>query len=157
MKLHIGSIRNNKDSAKLVRTSLETMQLEPGLGTSLMDKYTTTPFGIWIEATLNNSIQDFLSSCDAKLMYSNLWCPKKQRKGDTFLMHEIYQKYKDNNRLLKQMNRCRVAVQVIILADISDSEGKEIMSNIMIGKKPVNRRSKLDWSIMGTIKLKYWK
>ena len=40
LKLHIGSIRNNEDSAKLVKTSLEITQLELGLGTPIMERTT---------------------------------------------------------------------------------------------------------------------
>ena len=66
-----------------------------------MDRDTTTPYEIWTETTLNHSIKNFLHSCDAELKYTSIWCPKKQRKGDKFLMKAIYKKYKDNKRLLK--------------------------------------------------------
>ena len=72
-------------------------------------------------------------------------------------MKEIYRKYKENKRLLKQMNRCRIAVQAITLADITDSEGKEISEEAMQGQKPTHRRSKIDWPTMGRIRKKYWK
>ena len=77
LKLHIGSIRNNEDSAKLITTSLEIAQLESGLGTPIMGKNTTKPFGVWTEPTLNHSIKRFLCRCSAELKYTNLWCPKK--------------------------------------------------------------------------------
>ena len=59
-------------------------------------------------------------------------------------MKEIYKKYKDNKRLLKQMNRCRIAVQAITLADITNLEGKKTTEEALLGGKPTYRRSKLE-------------
>ena len=72
-------------------------------------------------------------------------------------MKEIYRKYKKNKRLIKQMNRCRIAVQARTLVDITDSEGKEISEEAMQGQKPTHRRSKIYCRTMGRIRKKYWK
>ena len=127
------------------------------MGTPIMERTTKIPFEIWTETTLNHSLKRYMRTCEAELIYTDIWCPKKQRKGDKFLMKEIYRKYRDNKRLLKQMNRCRIAVQAITLADITESDGKKITVEVLIGHTPTHRGSRLDWPIMGRIKTKYWK
>ena len=72
-------------------------------------------------------------------------------------MKDLFRKYRSNKRLLKQLNRCRMAVQAITLADITDSSGKELTKNALMGLKPAHRRSKLEWPTLGSIKQKYWK
>ena len=43
-------------------------------------------------------------------------------------MEELYDKYKSDKRLLSQLNRCKLAVHGIIVADIMDASGETLMT-----------------------------
>ena len=157
IKLHIGSIRNDVDTAQLIKASQEITQLESGLGTPIMSKVTKRPFQNWTENTINHSIKEYMSSFDAEIRYTEGWTPTKQRKGDKFLMEELHDKYKTDKRLLAQLNRCRMTIQAITLSDITDSKGEIISPQQLEGQRPQERRSTITWPSVGPIKKKYWK
>ena len=67
-------------------------------------------------------------------------------------MEELYEKYRSDKRLVYQLNRCRMAVQTMALADITDSSGEILTSDQLDGKRPQDRRSDMEWPTVGPIK-----
>ena len=57
------------------------------------------------------------------------------------MMEELYDKYGTDKRLVSQLNRCRMAVQAMTLADITDSSGETLSPEQLDGKRPQERRS----------------
>ena len=72
-------------------------------------------------------------------------------------MEELYDKYKQDKRLISQLNRCRMKIQAITLADITDASGRYLMIEQLKGNRPQERNSKVEWPTVGNIRKKYWK
>ena len=122
-----------------------------------MAKSTSRPFSKWTEHTVNHSIKAYIEKFEGKLIYTEGWLPKNQRKGGVFLMEELYDKYKTDKRLISQLNRCRMSVQAITLADITDANGRFLIMDQLEGKRSQERKSKVEWPTVGNIRKKYWK
>ena len=72
-------------------------------------------------------------------------------------MNMFYKKYKQHKNTLEQLNRCRVSLQVLTVADITTSSGTEICSAILQGSKTPGRQSTYCWPLQKAISNKYWK
>ena len=48
-------------------------------------------------------------------------------------------------KVLKQLNACRIFLQVLTLADISDGSGREVLKGSLQGSRHNDRRSSYDW------------
>ena len=70
---------------------------------------------------------------------------KPQRDGDKFIMEEMMKKGYDKQKLLR-LNKCRIYLQVVTLADITNGDGSKISHNYLNGRKDPSRRSKFEWT-----------
>ena len=71
-------------------------------------------------------------------------------------MEHMGKKYKGQNKILQQLNRCRKFLQVTTIADITTASGKEIYPWALSGNKDINRPSINTWINQGDTKKKYW-
>jgi hypothetical protein len=60
---------------------------------------------------------------------------------------------------LHQINMCRIALQVILLSDITAVDGKRILQKYYTGKahRESGRRTRLNWPPVGTLPNSWWK
>ena len=78
-----------------------------------------------------------------------LGCP-----GDSFLMPEFSRVYK--KRQLDQLNRCRLYLQVITLADITTADGNTVTTAVWKGAKDLSRPSRYEWPKQHRSSEPYW-
>ena len=122
IQLLIGSIRNGDSGGDLALKSLEYLQLEAGTSNSVLSPTPDDNTHNWLTTTWLTSVQRALLECEVQIKVTNEWIPQTQRTNDTYIMEEFAKKYA-NPRLLRQLNRCRIYLQAITLADITDSTG----------------------------------
>jgi hypothetical protein len=72
---------------------------------------------------------------------TGLWAPTKARQGDTALMDEFL-KQDMTDAQMKDVNRCRIYLQVFHISDIEDLSGNTIEEGEKRGKRQSNRTSK---------------
>ena len=73
--------------------------------------------------------------------------PKTQRVGDEFLMNRLLRRFQEyfTPKEIRSINKCRIFLQVLTLADIYDRGGKNICANIRTGTRLPERTSKYKW------------
>ena len=114
------------ETAPLIKGSLEYLQLYAGVGTPILKAETDIPVTARAEQGWLTSVKKYLSSCDAEILLTQQWCPELQRTGDSFLMEALQQKFSGQLKKLKTLNRCRLYLRVLTLADISTSSGDKL-------------------------------
>ena len=92
------------------------------------------------------NVCDFLVSIEGTIHLEHKWNLAIQRTHDIFLMDAIMNHIPHfPPKVLKQMNACRIFLQVLSLADISDGSGREILKSSLQGIWHNDRRSSYDW------------
>jgi hypothetical protein len=74
----------------------------------------------------------------------NAWCPSISRQHDASLM-EVALSYQFNHHQLREINSCRVYLQVITISDITDAAGIRILPSAFLGHRDPSRPSSLHW------------
>jgi hypothetical protein len=87
---------------------------------------------------------------------TGIWAPTKARQGYTALMDEfITQDMTDAQ--MKDVNRCRIYLQVFHTSDITDLAGNTIEDWAKQGKRQSNRTSKWNWPVQQRPPAGAWK
>jgi hypothetical protein len=113
---------------------LEQAQLEVGIGMSFLSEPFDT-YGFLLMECLWATIWAFISAHNISLSYGNQVLPQCQRQGDEFIMQLLIQKPTLSHSDLISCNQCRLAIEVVTLADIVTGDGKCIQSDY-IGAHP---------------------
>ena len=82
--------------------------------------------------------------------------PQLQRERDISLMEAFQTKY-TGKKILAQLNRCRVLLQVITLSDITDASGMKLCPFIISGRIHPQRKSVYTWRNQSEMHSKAWR
>ena len=130
-------------TSKLLGISLSYLQLAVGVCSSVL----TLPYhsySTWIDSYWLTSFWRFLCKSQITLELSTQWIPSLARIDDIALMeHFVNVGYPASQ--LAQLNRCRLYLQVITLADIVSADGSFILPDAFIGVPLSDRKSALKW------------
>jgi hypothetical protein len=143
-KLHLflGHLRLGDRAGDLLHINLSYIQLVTGLGMFFLNKdyqlYT------WIEEGWLTSLWDFTSSIGVSFVYPDVWIPPRSREHNLHLIEHI-QTLNLTDKSMDILNRCRLYLQVITLADITSADGKEIMPGVKKGQRLDEQTSRLEW------------
>ena len=118
----------------MVLIALDTFQLLAGRSQYVwehpeLDCSYATVEGDWVQ-----SVREFLAHVNCTLHLKKAWKPKHQRVNDRFLMDQTDDLGFSNNDLIK-INRCRVYLQVLTLADITSGDGQHLLPGAMAGNR----------------------
>ena len=109
---------------KLIHTELELANMELGVGLHLFD----LDFSKWGHLLTDCWIKSLWQFCsDNGIELRGDYCkPTTQRHGDYFLMERLVENYYDNftKGELQTINRCRIYLQFLTMADISTGDGQ---------------------------------
>ena len=145
--------RRNSLSGELIRGSIEAVKLEAGMpGTFFeLDYYTLHPLitDCWIKSVWRETtILDIQVIERTPVLQLN-------RNGDVFLIQAFLEKgYK--GRRLERLNRCRIYLQVLSLADICSGSGTYIIPSIKQGHNPYPTNDHLDWPAQSSPTTAMW-
>jgi hypothetical protein len=125
LNLFIGHLRKDDKTGQLIKISMSYIQLLVGSSISFLHlpfpKYTK-----WIESCWLTAIWQVLHRVKIKLTAKNQWLPMLQRAQDTMLM-DYFISLKYTHTDLDLLNKCRVYLQVLTLADITSADGRKIV------------------------------
>jgi hypothetical protein len=76
-----------------------------------------------------------------------LWQPTENREGDIVIMESMIAPGKFTNKDLKEINYCRIYLQVFYLSDITNIKGNKIVAWPGRGQKQYGRQSTWEWSV----------
>jgi hypothetical protein len=100
----------------------------------------------------------FLKICDSTIQTTGTWKPLRERKGDVALM-EVFAHNIFTAKEIKDINRCRMYLQVFYLSDVTGIAGYPIEAWVIKGKRDDTRSSKWEWPIQqrpSTVAWKVW-
>jgi hypothetical protein len=107
----------------LIRTSIEAAKLELGTGSTLFQT-NYKKFGQLLTACWIMHTWKFMSEFDITLIEGTATLPLR-RVGDKFIINYFHQ-YGFKGKELLRLNRCRLFLQVMTVADIATADGKFI-------------------------------
>jgi hypothetical protein len=98
----------------------------------------------------------FLKQCDATIETTGTWKPLRGRKDDVDLM-EVFANKNFTAKEMKDINRCRLYLQVFYLSDVADIAGQYIEPWAIKGKRDSTRSSAWEWPIQQRPTTAAWK
>ena len=134
---------------------LEDIQLETGLIKNIFD-YEYHKFGMLTQPSWIRHLWQHCDKYDIELkgQYST---PTLLRENDFCLMEKLCNSDAFTNQQKQCINRCRIFLQVITSADITDSDGKCVTKDVFNGIVDESRRSMYVWPNQVRPLLKDWR
>ena len=130
-------------SGKLLRISLEQMQLEVGELESVLSlpykRFHHLATDVWIK-----HVWRFCSESGVKLVWNTAVLPLPLREWDSAIMAKCRAVGIRCPKQQRRINRVRCSLQVITLADITTADGRSIRQDVREGRQ-WTRRSKYQW------------
>ena len=108
----------------------------------------------WVEETWVTDVKLFLSGIGAGIVLKSQWHQKIQQEHDSFLTDYIPDEC--DKKLSQQINRCRLFLQVLTVANITTPDGKQLDRNYLNGKRNEAYSSVLTWPHQRDIYKKGW-
>jgi hypothetical protein len=94
----------------------------------------------------------------AKVEIDGLWQPSENRERDIVIMESLITPGRFTNKDLKEINYCRIYLQVFYLSDITNIKGNKIAAWTGRGQKQTGRQSTWEWPVQQRpIAWKAWK
>ena len=132
------------ENGKMYRMILEMAQLLFGTSESILQspeqphKYVSDPY--------LDFMMTFLSEHDLSIAIPELWKPTKQREKDQFIMEAVRGTIKSPKQQ-RQMNQCRLYLQVLRLSDLCNGSGDELMpaATTPAYRMRTHNTTKLEW------------
>ena len=155
MTLLLGHLRIGDATGSLILIDLSHLQLQVGSSTLFLN----LPFHNyenWTESGWLPSIWQFLNKANLKIYIRKAYVPQLQRKHDIALM-DFFLSLKYKPAVLRNLNSCRLYLQVIFLSDITTASGTEIEEDAKQGKRFLDRESKLKWPTQQRPSQQAWK
>ena len=126
-------------TGKLLRVMLELSQLEVGIGRQLFSldysKFQCLVTDGWIK-----HLWQFVSDHHICLINRLIELPLPQRSGDVFLMEEFVEQGYTKSELMI-LNRCRIFLQVMTLADVMTGSGDSFTEHYLCIREPTPRNT----------------
>ena len=145
-------LRLNDKTGKLLRISMEYTQLEVGTKVPFyhqsFDKWKHIITPTWI-----THLWQYWSEAAVQPDLTTMWTGKSERTNDDFLMDLLLKKFNTKTDHQK-VNLCRMALQVINVADLANLNGTTILENMMEGTN--YRKSEIKWP-KSDIPKEWWK
>jgi len=136
----MGHLRQDDDIAKLFIIELNLLQLYAGCGVQIL---TANPNAYpYVPHTRLTYLWKFLHQIQATIHVSDAWTPPLIREGDSYLMAQ-FQSRNFKPKTMHILNKCRMFLNVITVADITNPHGTHIIKDTLVGKK--HRTSHLKW------------
>jgi len=132
LRLFLGHIRNADTPGEMIRQENEFLQLTAGIRDPILGSKSSHKWLEWVEETWVTDVKLFLLGIAAGILLKSQWHQQIQREHDSFLMDYIPEEC--DKKTSQQINRCRVFLQALTVADITTSDGKQIDRSYLNGK-----------------------
>ncbi len=136
LKILIGSLRLRDTVGCLLEIQLKWLQLISGISTPVLECTTCVPYlpPGWITA-----LHHKLVYYNIKVKVSDAWQPELQRKGDHIIMDFVTQKLPP--WMWGPINKCRLFMQAVTLADIATFDGTHIPQEVYLVKNAYRKNT----------------
>jgi hypothetical protein len=114
--------------------------------------------GAIIDENWVTSIWAHLERCEATVKVTGLWKPKYGRENDYAIMETLTVPGRFLPVEIREINRCRLYLQVFYTSDMADNSGKTLEPWVMKGQRQSTRKSIWEWPVQERpIAWKAWK
>ena len=139
-------LRQDADVWKLMQIVMENLQLVIWSALPLF-QYPVTQVLQFCSRNWLLNIWDFVLCIGGRLYFERAWLLEEaQRVNDVFLMDQFTSHTPHfTPKTLKRLNACRIFLQVLTLADITDGSGSHILKCSLQGTRHLDRRSSYRW------------
>jgi len=152
--LFVGHLRAQDKTSSLLRISISYLQLLAGSCRPILSLPLKT-YELWLDSCWMVSLWRFFTRSNVTAVLKQQWLPTITRIEDIALMdHFLQQGYRHSH--LQKLNRCRIYLQVITLADIVTADGGSIIPDIFEGVPLTDRKSALRWPCQQRPPAKDW-
>ena len=143
---HVERIKKQvREIGNMIIAQLELACVEVGTGSHLFSLDFAT-FAPLLTRCRIRSTWEFIDKCDIDL-YGTYSRSKLQREGDEFLMERLLIRYSDyfSPKEIRNINKCRLYLRVLTLADIYECNGRIIYQKTLNGNRHKDRISTYKW------------
>jgi hypothetical protein len=131
----LGHLRCGDTTGELMQMLLEYTQLEYGRrGNLLLQDYKKYEC-LLLNKNWITEVWGHLSTCKATVEINGIWVPKENRKSDLAIMERLVASGRFSGKELKQINYCRIYLQVFFMSDIANVKGTEVEEWARKGKR----------------------
>ena len=145
LQLLLVHLRQENEIAEALHIVIKHVQLQMGV-TGKPFQFLIAPFLRYIEPNWVTAVWLFVDHIQSIVHIKNAWDLTPQRQGDQCLMN-IFQipQFNIHPKEMKRLNACRLYLQVVTVADITDGSGRFVISQYMKGHKCADRTSTWEW------------
>jgi hypothetical protein len=154
----LGNLRYGDTTGCRMQMQLEYTQLEYGCrGNPLAQDYNNYS-ALLINTNWITEVWEQLQACKAKVEIDGLWQPTENRVRNIMIMESLIASGRFTNKDLKEINYCRIYLQVFYLSDITSIKVNTIAAWAGRGHKQDGRQSTWEWPVQQIpIEWKAWK
>jgi hypothetical protein len=143
----LGHLRCRDTTGKLIRMIMEFTQMECGCTGNVFEQSYKQYAGVIIDENWVTSIWAHLERCEATVKITGLWKPKYGRENDNATMETITASGRFRPVEIREINRCRLYLQVFYTSDIADNRGKTLEPWVTKGQRQIARKIIWEWSV----------
>mmetsp|Transcript_22446 Transcript_22446/g.32149 ORF Transcript_22446/g.32149 Transcript_22446/m.32149 type:complete len:919 (-) Transcript_22446:249-3005(-) len=155
--LFLHHMKENAEIAEVMKASMSLTQLECGISIPFFG-IPTDPWYDLVTPTWLNHIWYECSTKNIEIQFhdDHFWVPSAQRENDVTIMDLADQMFGGTH--IQQINKCRLALQVTYISDITSVDGKRILQAYYDGKghTAAGRKTRLNWPPIGELPACYW-
>jgi hypothetical protein len=126
---------------------MEFTQMECGCTGHIFEQSYKQYPGAIIDENWITSIWSHLERCEATVKITGMWKPTYGRENDNAIMETITASGRFIPVEIREINRCRLYLQVFYTSDIADNSGKTFEPWVVKGQRQSTLKSKWEWPV----------
>jgi hypothetical protein len=143
----IGHLCCNSTPCKLMRLMLYYTQLECGWSGNVLEEDYERYSRVLMTDNWIIGIWEHRQSCKSTLKITAEWKPLPNRNNDIIMMEALTETEEFTATELKEINRCRIYLQVFFISDIASRDGQGITEWARKGRRDAGRNSSWAWPV----------
>jgi hypothetical protein len=124
---------------------MEFTQMQFGCTCNLFDQSYKQYAGAMIDENWITAIWAHLERCEATVKITGMWKPTHGRENDNAIMETIMASGRFRPAEMREINRCRLYLQVFFTSDIADNSGKNLEPWVLKGQRQFTRKRIWEW------------
>jgi hypothetical protein len=126
---------------------MEFTQMEYGCTGNVFEQSYKQYAGAIIDKNWITAIWAHLERCEATVKITGLWKPTQGRENDNVIMEIITASGRFKPGEMREINICRLYLQVFFASDITENSGKNLEPWVMKGQRQSSRKSIWEWPV----------
>jgi hypothetical protein len=143
----LGHLRCKDNTGQLIRMVMEFTQIVCGCTDNVFEKSYKKYAGAIIDENWIMVIWSHLERCEATVKITGMWKPTHGRENDNAIMETITASGRFRPVEMREINRCRLYLQVFLTSDIPDNRGKHLEPWVLKGQRQSTRKSICEWPV----------